>query len=114
MTLTDPARPQINHQPAYSCGGAVLPRLSLWPKSHDLTEVGAMLMVGHNLAEWKLAFWATSLVPSLLEKYRQDPEATLGQLFGWTEPQAIPKPPTTTKTTTKTYSNVSLADLGLE
>lgn len=87
MDWLDPERKTINNLPAYGNPAiAVLPRLNMMPKSHDLTEVSAVLAVGCNCFSEFKAFCDTRQIPSLLYRYHSDPEKFLEEFFGYQIP----------------------------
>lgn len=93
------------HRPAYGNPPvAVLPMLQIEPaqapasssqgqeqQSQDqppgagalLVTVGAMIAVGRNEFSWRTVRMAPGALPGLLERYAQDPEGTLTEVFGY-------------------------------
>ena len=94
MTLTDPIRPTIYGRPAYQAYGRLLalPGLYIWPKSNNLSSIGAVLGISSTESAWKECLWDTRQIPQILEEYRADPEATFLKLFNYNPPAKLSEP----------------------
>lgn len=95
MHYFDPARPQINSQPAYGNPPVgVLPTIQALPaRAPGQVQLRAILAQSPGTFRWFIVEVGVDQVSPILADYAQDPEATLKRVFNYNGP-ATPAPAT--------------------
>ena len=112
MNLFDPARPQINGQPAYLSNGravAPIPYIAVKPLAEGRVLLSVWLLTAPNNAGYHWATVSRGHLCAILEDWTLDPEQVMETMFKWpgyAHPQPAPR-------ARPTAGRLSLADLGL-